>query len=241
MEKKDDSKKTMFENLFALDVNSKVEDKNGLKYLSWAWAWAELKKQYPSAYYSIERFGEGNVPYLYDEDLGYMVFTRVNIDGEEHEMWLPVMDGANKAMLNHEYTYEVKRKEWDNTSRRYVYTKETKTVAKATMFDINKTLMRCLVKNLAMFGLGLYIYANEDLPEEQKDTEEAKATKKATKTEVKLATPNQVATIKKYYTGDNLTKLLKANEIEKVEDMPYEKATDLIGKILKKKEEKVSG
>lgn len=235
MEKKEEQKKTMFEILYALDVNSKVEEKNGLKYLSWAWAWAEIKKQYPSAYYSIGKFGEGNVPYLYDEDLGYMVFTRVNIDGEEHEMWLPVMDGANKAMLNHDYTYEVTKKTWNNNTRKYDYTTETKTCKKATMFDINKTLMRCLVKNLAMFGLGLYIYSGEDLPEEVKEE-----SKEEPKEKVKLATPNQVATIKKYYTGDNLTKLLKTNKIDKVEDMSYEKANELIGKLAKKKEEKAS-
>lgn len=236
MEKKEDSKKDLFEFLFGLDVNSKVEEKNGLKYLSWSYAWGEVRKKYPDAIYNIERFGENNVPYLYDEDLGYMVFTRVNIGGEEHEMWLPVMDGANKAMLNHEYTYEVKKKEWDNMAKRYVYTKETKTVAKATMFDINKTLMRCLVKNLAMFGLGLYIYSGEDLPEDSKDEDDKKETKK----EEKLATPNQVATIKKYYTGDNLTKLLNSNGIKEVEEMSFEKAKELIGKLMKKKEEKAS-
>lgn len=239
MEKKEDSKKTMFDILFALDVNSKVEDKNGLKYLSWSWAWAEVKKRYPSAYYNIERFGENNIPYLYDEKLGYMVFTRVNIDGEEHEMWLPVMDGANKAMLDHEYTYEVKKKEWDNTTKRYIYTKDTKTVAKATMFDINKTLMRCLVKNLAMFGLGLYIYSGEDLPEEIDDEKANGKKEKATKKEeVKLVTPNQIAIIKKYYVGDNLKKLLDSNKIKEIKEMPYDKATDLISKLLKAKEEK---
>jgi len=66
-------------------------------------------------------------------------------------MWLPVMDGANKSMLKTSYTY----------STRY----GDKQVDAATTFDINKTLMRCLVKNLAMFGLGIYIYAGEDLPE----------------------------------------------------------------------------
>jgi NH3-dependent NAD+ synthetase len=80
-----------------------------------------------------------------------MVITQVNINGETLEMWLPVMDGANKAMMNTPYTYKTKYGD--------------KTVDAATMFDINKTLMRCLVKNLAMFGLGLYIYAGEDLPE----------------------------------------------------------------------------
>lgn len=245
MEKKEEEKKEMFEVLFGLDVNSKVEDKNGLKYLSWSWAWAEIKKRYPSAIYEIERFGENDAPYLYDETLGYMVFTRVNIDGEEHEMWLPVMDGANKAMLDHEYTYEVKKKEWDNTAKRYVYTKETKTVAKASMFDVNKTIMRCLVKNLAMFGLGLYIYSGEDLPEDLSSDDEPveeKTTKKATKKEeVKLVTPNQIAVIKKYYTGDNLKKLLESNGIKEIEQMPSDKATDLISKLLKVKEEKKVG
>lgn len=245
MEKKEEEKKEMFEVLFGLDVNSKVEDKNGLKYLSWSWAWAEIKKRYPSAIYEIERFGENDAPYLYDETLGYMVFTRVNIDGEEHEMWLPVMDGANKAMLDHEYTYEVKKKEWDSTTKRYVYTKETKTVAKASMFDVNKTIMRCLVKNLAMFGLGLYIYSGEDLPEDLSSDDEPveeKATKKATKKEeVKLVTPNQIAVIKKYYTGDNLKKLLESNGIKEIEQMPSDKATDLISKLLKVKEEKKVG
>jgi len=77
-------------------------------------------------------------------------------------MWLPVMDGANNAMKDKPYTYQVKE---------YVNKKPTgkmidKTVNAATMFDINKAIMRCLVKNLAMFGLGLYIYAGEDMPED---------------------------------------------------------------------------
>lgn len=232
MEKKDEVKKSIFDILFALDVNSKVEEKNGLKYLSWSWAWAEVKKLYPSAYYEIERFGENKAPYLYDEDLGYMVFTRVHIENEEYEMWLPVMDGANKAMLNHDYTYEVTKKNWNSNTRKYDYTTETKTCKKATMFDVNKTIMRCLVKNLAMFGLGLYIYSGEDLPEELSGDDESK------KTTVEKITPNQIAVIKKNYTGDNLTKLLNTNDLESIEDMSKDKATELIGKLLKAKEEK---
>ena len=237
-----DSKKDLFDILYALDVNNKVEEKNGLKYLSWCWAWAETKKRYPSAIYEIERFGDNKAPYLYDEALGYMVFTRVNIDGEEHEMWLPVMDGANKAMLDHEYTYEVKKKEWDNTAKRYVFTKETKTVSKATMFDVNKTIMRCLVKNLAMFGLGLYIYSGEDLPEDlsvdDEPVEKKTSSKSTKKEETKKITPNQIAVIKKYYTGDNLKKLLDTNGIKDIKEMASDKATELIAKILKVKEEK---
>ena len=81
-----------------------------------------------------------------------MVFTDVTINGLTHTMWLPVMDGANKAMKSEGYTHDTKFK-------------KDISVEPATMFDINKTIMRCLVKNLAMFGLGLYIYSGEDLPE----------------------------------------------------------------------------
>jgi hypothetical protein len=79
-----------------------------------------------------------------------MVFTRVTIEKVTHEMWLPVMDNRNEAMLDH--------------PRQVKYKNYTATVEAATMFDVNKTIMRCLTKNLAMFGLGLYIYAGEDLP-----------------------------------------------------------------------------
>lgn len=147
-----------FEDVFKINVNDRTEEKNGLTYLSWAWAWAEFKKAYPTAEYKIKRF-ENNLPYVYDEKTGYMVFTEVTVDGLTYEMWLPVMDGANKAMKAEEYSYFVGKGE------RQV----EKWVDAATMTDINKAIMRCLVKNLAMFGLGLYIYAGEDLPEGYKE------------------------------------------------------------------------
>jgi hypothetical protein len=95
-----------------------------------------------------------------------MVFTEVTIDGLTREMWLPVMDGANKAMKDQEYTYKVKKYAFNQVTRKKEWTGEyeDKVVEQATMFDINKTIMRCLTKNLAMFGLGIYIYAGEDLP-----------------------------------------------------------------------------
>ena len=136
--------KTVFERLSAINVNEHVEKKDGLTYLSWAWAWSEVKKACPDATYKI---GETE----YDEVLGFMCHTTVTIEGETLEMWLPVMDGKNKSMKKHAYEYVTK---WGN-----------KSVDAATTFDINKTIMRCLVKNLAMFGLGIYIYAGEDLPE----------------------------------------------------------------------------
>lgn len=160
--------------LLELNVNDRTEEKNGLTYLSWSWAWQEVLKKCPDATYEICKF-ENNLPYVYDENTGYMVFTKVNINGVVREMWLPVMDGSNKSMLNHDYDYEVIKKQWDDVSRKYVEIKTTKTCKKATMFDINKTIMRCLTKNLAMFGLGLYIYSGEDLPEIVDDTDYKKA------------------------------------------------------------------
>lgn len=150
----------VFTDLFHLDITGKVEKKQGLSYLSWSWAWAEVKKRYPDAKYKIERFGENKKPYLFDSDLGYMVFTTVTINDLTHEMWLPVMNGANKAMKNVSYEYQVIK--WTK-GKRDGY--ETRTVEPATMFDINTTIMRCLVKNLAMHGIGLHLYAGEDLPE----------------------------------------------------------------------------
>lgn len=153
-----------FIELYGIDVNKYVQEKNGLKYLSWSYAWAEVKKHYPEASYTIKRF-DGK-PYLFDESLGYMVFTEMTIEGHTHEMWLPVMDGANKAMKKEPYTYEVKKYVWDQAQRKKVWfgEYEDKAVEAATMFDINTAIMRCLTKNIAMFGLGLYIYAGEDLP-----------------------------------------------------------------------------
>ena len=144
---------TVFDELNKLNVNDHTEKKKTggteLTYLSWTWAWAEVKKRYPNANYEIVM--HDGLPYVYDENTGYMVFTNATIDGVTHSMWLPVMDGANKAMKSKAYEYNTKFGK--------------KTCEAASMFDVNKTIMRCLVKNLAMFGLGLYIYAGEDLPE----------------------------------------------------------------------------
>lgn len=144
--------KEVIKKLKHLDVNSKTEKKNKLTYLSWSHAWSELLTICPDATYSITKQNNG-LPYVFDELTGYMVFTSVTIENITREMWLPVMDGANKAMIDRPYEYDT----------RYG---GKKTCEKASMFDINKTIMRCLVKNLAMFGLGLYIYAGEDLPDE---------------------------------------------------------------------------
>lgn len=166
-------KKSVFDTLNAINVNEHVEKKKTgernpdgsekfLTYLSWVWAWGQVKQLYPDASYNVRHWGDK--PYLNDEQLGIMVETSVTINGETISMWLPVMDSKNKAMKEQPYTYKTKYGD--------------KTVEAATMFDINKAIMRCLAKNLAMFGLGLYIYAGEDLPEEEaraaKDAEQSR-------------------------------------------------------------------
>ena len=168
-----------FDKLYAVNVSGHTEKKKTgnkeLTFLSWPFAWAEAKKAFPDSQYKVKK-QENGLPYVFDPNTGYMVNTSVTIDGVTHEMWLPVMDGANKAMKDHAYTYFVKNPNFkfaqkgDDGVFRDRYGKEQpeyiqKTVEPATMFDINTAIMRCLVKNLAMFGLGLYIYAGEDLPE----------------------------------------------------------------------------
>ncbi len=139
-----------FEEVYAINVNDKTEKKNGLTYLSWAFAWAEFKKVYPSAEYEVVKFN--GLPYVREDGVGVMVYTKVSADGCTYEMWLPVMNNVNKAILQ------------------------------PTMTEINKTIMRCLTKNLAMFGLGLYIYAGEDLPESGEETTNASENVKPIKT-----------------------------------------------------------
>lgn len=161
--------KEKFQELYSLNVNEYVEKKDKLSYLSWSYAWAEFKKIYPDATYEVKKDENGRC-YFGDENIGYMVYTTVTAGGLTYEMWLPVMDGANKSMKLNAYTYTVANWQWDDTQRKKVKVGDIeKTVEAISMFDINKTVMRCLVKNLAMFGLGLYIYAGEDLPEDIKE------------------------------------------------------------------------
>jgi len=139
-------KQTTFEKLSAINVNQYVEKKGNLTYLSWAFAWSETKRNCPDARYEI-------LETTYDEQLGFMCNTQVTIEGETLPMWLPVMDSKNQSMRKTNYKYSTRYGE--------------KEVMAATTFDINKTMMRCLVKNLAMFGMGIYIYAGEDMPTEE--------------------------------------------------------------------------
>ena len=140
----------MYEKLRSINVKPMVEHKDGLSYLSWAYAWDTFASNIPDATYEIIK-NENGLP-VFESAAGAMVYTKVTANGVTHEMWLPVMDHRNRAMKSEPYTYKTSKGE--------------QTVQAYTMMDVNKAVMRCLVKNLAMFGLGIAIYAGEDLPDD---------------------------------------------------------------------------
>ena len=124
-----------FEKLYTINVNKWVEKKNGLSYVSWANAWAEVKKLFPDATYAIY---ENEAGWNYHTDgRTCWVKTGVTVNGIEHIEFLPVMDHRNRSIP------------LDNVNS----------------FDVNKAIQRSLTKAVARHGLGLYIYAGEDLPE----------------------------------------------------------------------------
>ena len=157
----DEKRAIMFEALSALNLNEFVEKRNDLTYLPWSNAFDVLRSVYPSATYKVIRNSDG-LPYFTDPNTGIMVFTEVTIDGITSECFLPVMDFKNQAMKLEPYTYQA----WNSFKK----CNEEKSVAAATMFDINKTIWRCLVKNIAIAtGIGLYIFKGEDVPERSND------------------------------------------------------------------------
>lgn len=142
---------SVFEKLNSINVNEHTEKKNNLTYLSWAWAWAEIKKAFPEATYTIYE-NENGWNYFTDGHTCW-VKTGVTIDDIEHIEYLPVMDFKNKSI----------------------------TAEFVTSFDVNKAIQRSLTKACARHGLGLYIYAGEDLPEgEESQTSKGSGTSKAT-------------------------------------------------------------
>ena len=181
-----------FSKLNAINVNDKTEQKNGLTYLSWAYAWGEVKKLFPDANYTVYENPQG-WNYFTDGRTCW-VKTGVTVNGIEHIEYLPVMDYRNRSIpLDH-----------------------------VTSYDINKTIQRSLTKACARHGLGLYIYAGEDLPEVETPAQNQKPAE--TNVAPQRATPTQIERLAKCYTGENLAKLLQANNITRIEDMPYIKA-----------------
>ena len=126
-------------------------NKKGLKYTPWSQAWKEVKLRYPDASFTVKKFGENELPFQFVPGMGYMVYTSVTIAGETLEMFRPVLDKKNHAMKD--APYEIKYRSGASAW-----------VMSANMLDINNAIMRCLVKNLAMFGLGLNVFAGEEEP-----------------------------------------------------------------------------
>ena len=144
--------------LLKVNVNDHTEKKNGLTYLSWAWAWAEALKADPAATFKVEMYADEHgmaVPYM---SLGnsFMVWVTVTVFGKPITCQLPVLDYRDKCVVD------------------------------PNAFDVNTSIMRCLVKGIALHGLGLYIYAGEDLPET--DAVPTEAPRKVVKVETPKAT-----------------------------------------------------
>jgi hypothetical protein len=126
----------VWKTLSLIDVSDHTEEKNGLTYLSWAWAWGIVKDHYPSAKYTkhLHVGANSSRPYMLDENGYAFVTVSVDIEGHSQTEVLPVLNHANKAVANPD------------------------------SFQVNTALQRCLAKCCAMHGLGHYIYAGEDLP-----------------------------------------------------------------------------
>ncbi len=168
--------KSVYEVLSKINVNDKAEKKNGLTYLSWAWAWGVLKENFPNASYTIYENKDG-WNYFTDGRTAW-VKTGVTVEGIEHIEELPVMDFRNKSIP----------------------------LEQLTSFDVNKSIQRSLTKAISRHGLGLYIYAGEDLPEDNDSTSTTKAT------DFKA---NQVA---KSVVGDQNQKA-RPNTVEQLNDL----------------------
>ena len=138
-----------FIELYAVNVSEKIEKKNNLSYLSWSWAWAELKKKHPDAFFTVYENKDG---WNYHTDgRTAWVKTGVTVNGLEHIEYLPVMNYQNKSIP----------------------------YASVTSYDVNKTIQRSLTKAIGRHGLGLCLYAGEDLPDEA-ETERASTAPKQT-------------------------------------------------------------
>ena len=178
-----------FLELFKINVNDKVEKKNGLSYVSWSYAWAEVKKLHPDANYKIYETTEG-INYFTDGRTGW-VKTGVIINGIEHIEYLPIMDYKNKSIP----------------------------LEQITSFDVNKSIQRSLTKAVARHGLGLYIYAGEDLPESDEENKQTETQKRIAKNKA-LENQDKENTKPQTKTPKNAEK----QEIKDINDMelPFE-------------------
>ena len=187
---------SVFQVLNSINCNEHTEQKNGMTYLSWAWAWQMVKQNFPDATYTIYENKDG---LLYHTDgKTAWVKTGVTINGLEHIEYLPVMDFKNKSI----------------------------TIDQITSFEVNKAVQRSLTKACARHGLGLYIYAGEDLPDG--DSKVAPAPKLTEKEQDDLALAideikhcksiDELTDVAKKWKGfQNVPAYLKAGQIKKQE------------------------
>lgn len=178
------SNESAFAVLNAINCNEHTEQKNGLTYLSWAWAWQMVKKHFPDATYTVYERPDG-CPYWTDGRTAW-VKTGVTIQGLEHIEYLPIMDLRNNSIP----------------------------VEKITSFDMNKAIQRSLTKAAARHGLGLYIYAGEDLPEEEAAAKKAAKPSKTAQKPVSSPAPKE-NTSKMLPGGETYLKIVAAHALGK--------------------------
>ena len=142
--------KSIWETLSAIDCNEHTEKKNGMTYLSWAWAWGILKKHYPTATFT-KHLSDDGIPVFLDSDSNGYVKVTVTIGDESMTEVFPVLDFRNKSIKNPD------------------------------SFAVNTALQRCLTKALSYFGLGHYIYAGEDIPQDAESASKEEKVKEVKK------------------------------------------------------------
>jgi hypothetical protein len=173
------TEKSVFETLNSINVNDKVEKKSNLTYLSWAWAWEQLKRNYPQASYTI--YEDVNGMFYHNDGKSAWVKTGITVQGQEHIEYLPVMDFRNNSI----------------------------TIEKITSVDVNKSIQRSLTKSIARHGLGLYIYANEDLPSVAEELANPPKNTKPKEATPKKVEPKKFTTIKLEIGDENWDNVLR--------------------------------
>lgn len=189
--------------LLKINVGDHIEKKNNLSYLSWAWAWAEVLKIDPNARWHATEYSDERgcaLPCMFLPDGSAMVKTEVTIKGETKTCMLPVMNHSNKAIKNPD------------------------------SFAINTAIMRCMTKAISMHGLGLYIYAGEDLPEgEEPEPKQAKNTVRAPVIPVAKGAMDALNDNRKNFlldTAEYVKERFDANDILAAHDAVYEITDD---------------
>lgn len=154
------SEKTdLFSRLYGVDVSKDVKVTQNQRYVPWNKALAGMMHQCPEMEYKIHENNNG-VPF-FDSPVGVFVKTSVTIGMVTRSMWRPVLNTANKAMKTEGYSYKVKEYQQGKWTGKMV----DKHVEAATTTDVNEAIMRCLVKNFAVFGYGLHVYTGDNAPE----------------------------------------------------------------------------